>query len=243
MTPYEDKTFKDTLQEEKNKLKTMNLKDRLWYIWEYYKLPIIGTVVAVTLIISIFSAVRSNSFETALSCVILNSHTTSQEDLAGEYFDQGFRQYLGLTDDTKIDVDHSMTVSFDNSDMTEFTYAELAKLSALITSKELDVMIGRKDSIDHFGEMGGFLDLKQVLPPDVYEKVKDQLYEVTNQETGETIACGIRVGSTDFLKKTGLDMDDPILGIISNSTRTDNAVKLIRYVFGMQAENPDSPKV
>ncbi|MDK2968302.1 hypothetical protein, partial [Lacrimispora sp.] len=186
MTPYEDKTFKDTLQEEKNKLKTMNLKDRLWYIWEYYKLPIIGTVVAVTLIISIFSAVRSNSFETALSCVILNSHTTSQEDLAGEYFDQGFRQYLGLTDDTKIDVDHSMTVSFDNSDMTEFTYAELAKLSALITSKELDVMIGRKDSIDHFGEMGGFLDLKQALPPDVYEKVKDQLYEVTNQETGET---------------------------------------------------------
>lgn len=233
MTPYEDKTLKDSLQEEKNKLKNMSLKDRLWYIWEYYKIPIIGTVVGVFLIFSIFSAVHNNRFETALSCVILNSQPDSEKDLVSEYFDQGFRQYLGLTDETKIDVDHSMSISFDNSNMTEFTYAELAKLSALISSKELDVMIAKKDSIDHFGEMGGFLDLKEVLPPDVYDQVKDQLYEVTNSETGETIACGIKIGNTDFLKKTGLTMNDPILGIISNSTRTDTAVKLIRYVYGL----------
>lgn len=233
MTPYEDKTLRDTLQEEKNKLKTMSLKGRLWYIWEYYKIPIIGTAVAIALIISIFSAVHNNRFETALSCVILNSRPDSEEDLVSEYFDQGFRQYIGLNDETKIDVDHSMSISFDNSNMTEFTYAELAKLSALISSKELDVMVGRKDSIDHFGEMGGFLDLKTVLPPDVYDQVKDQLYEVTIQETGEKIACGIRIANTDFLKKTGLTMDDPILGIISNSTRTDTAVKLIRYVYGL----------
>ncbi len=78
-----------------------------------------------------------------------------------------------------------------------------------------------------------FLDLKEVLPPDVYDQVKDQLYEVTNSETGETIACGIKIGNSDFLKKTGLTMNDPILGIISNSTRTDTAVKLIRYVYGL----------
>ena len=233
MTPYEDKTIKDTLGEEKNKLKAMSFKDKLWYVWEYYKVPIIGTIVAVCLVFSIGSAVYNNRFETALSCVILNSQPVSEDDLVTGYFDQGFREFIDLTDETKIEVDHSMSISFDESDMNEFTYAELAKLTALISSKELDVMIGRQDSFDHFGEMGGYADLKQILPADIYEKVKDQLYEVTNQETGETIACGLKISDTDFLQKTGLSIDGPILGIMSNSTHTDTALKLIYYVFGL----------
>ena len=50
MTPYEDKTLKDSFREEKRKLKDMNFRDKLWYIWEYYKIPIIGVIVAVALI-------------------------------------------------------------------------------------------------------------------------------------------------------------------------------------------------
>ena len=144
MTPYEDKTIKDTMREERRKLKDMNGKDKLWYIWEYYKIPIISVVVAIFLIFSIGSAVYNNRFETALNCVILNSQLKSQTVSPDDYFDKDFRPYINLPEDTKIEVNYSMSLSFDESAMSDFTYAELAKLSAMITSKELDVMIARR---------------------------------------------------------------------------------------------------
>jgi len=232
MTPYEEKSLKDTLREERNKIKSMNPKDRPWYIWEYYRIPIIIVIVAIILISSIGSAVYNNRFETALSCVILNSSPTGEADSVDEYFNQGFRQYIDLKEDAKIDVDYSMSPTFDESSMDEFTYAQLAKLTAMISSQGLDVMIGKPDTIDHFGEMGGFLDLKELLPADFYDKVKENLYFVTNQETGEKIGCGLLMEGTDFCEKTGLAIDTPILAVMSNSTHTDTSLDLIRYVFG-----------
>ena len=232
MTPYEDKTLKDTLHEEGHKLKNMSAKDKFWYIWEYYKIPIIIVIVAVALISSIGSAVYNNRFETALSCVILNSSPAGEADSVDDYFNQGFRQFINLKEDVKIDVDYSMSPTFDESSMNEFTYAQLAKITAMISSKGLDVMIGKPDTMDHFGEMGGFVDLKELLPADLYDKMKENLYFITNQETGEKIACGLLIGGTDFSGKTGLIIDDPVLAVMSNSTHTDTALELIRYVFG-----------
>lgn len=233
MTPYEDKTIKDTMREERRKLKDMNGKDKLWYIWEYYKIPIISVVVAIFLIFSIGSAVYNNRFETALNCVILNSQLTSQTTSPDDYFDKDFRPYINLPEDTKIEVNYSMSLSFDESAMSDFTYAELAKLSAMIISKELDVMIARKDSIDHFGKMESYMDLKKLLSPEEYEKVKDKLYFVTVEETGEKMAVGIEIDKEDFEKKTGLLVDGPILSVMVNSTHTDTALGLIRYMFGL----------
>lgn len=233
MTPYEDKTIKDSLREERKKLKDMNGKDKLWYIWEYYKIPIISVVVSLFLIISIASAIYNNRFETALNCVILNSQFTSESTSPDEYFDNGFRQYINLPEDTKIEVNHSMSLSFEESAMSDFTYAELAKLSAMITSKELDVIIGRKDSIDHFGKMDGFMDLKEILSPNEYEKVKDKIYFVTSEETGQKVAAGILIDEADFEKNTGLLIDGPILSVMINSTHKDTALGLIRYMFGL----------
>ncbi len=232
MTPYEEKKLKDILKDEQNKMKNMKPGDRLWYIWEYYRIPIIIVVVSVFLIASIGSAVYNNRFETALSCVILNSSPTGETDTVDEYFNQGFRQYIGLKEDAKIDVDYSMSPTFDEASMNEFTYAQLAKLTAMISSRGLDVMIGKPDTIDHFGEMGGFTDLQALLPADFYDKVKDNIYFVTNQETGEKIGCGLIIEGTDFCEKTGLAIDTPILAVMSNSTHTDTALDLIRYVFG-----------
>lgn len=232
MTPYQDKTLKDTMKEERKKLRDMSFRDKCWYIWEYYKFPIIGILVAILLVISIGMTIYNNRFETALSCVILNSQS-SAENTVSEFFNDGFGPYMNLGEEEKIDVDYSMSLTFDENAMSDFTYAELAKISAMVTSKELDVMIGKEDTIEHYGEMGGFLDLSEFLPADVYDKVKDKLYYVTDQETGKNIAAGIYVEDTGFEEKTGLTLDQPILGIMSNSTRTDTALKLIRYMFGL----------
>ena len=231
MTPYENVTFKERLHEEAAKLKEMSFRDKFWYIWEYYKFPIIGVVIAVFLVGSIGSAMYNNRFDTALSCAVLNSRYDSDALTVDQYFNEGFRAFIGLDENTKIDVDYSMSPTFDESAMNEYSYAELAKLTAMISSKGLDVMIGRPDVIDHYGEMDGFLNLEEALPPDLYEQVKDYLYPVTNAETGQESFCGLRLEDTSFGEKTGLILDNPVLTVMSNSPHTDTAIQLIRYIF------------
>ena len=231
MTPYENVTFKERLHEEAAKLKEMSFKDKFWYIWEYYKFPIIGVIIAVFLVGSIGSAMYNNRFDTALSCAVLNSRYDSDALTVDQYFNEGFRAFIGLDENTKIDVDYSMSPTFDESAMIEYSYAELAKLTAMISSKGLDVMIGRPDVIDHYGEMDGFLNLEEALPPDLYEQVKDYLYPVTNAETGQESFCGLRLEDTSFGEKTGLILDNPVLTVMSNSPHTDTAIQLIRYIF------------
>ena len=231
MTPYENVTFKERLHEEAAKLKEMSFKDKFWYIWEYYKFPIIGVIIAVFLVGSIGSAMYNNRFDTALSCAVLNSRYDSDALTVDQYFNEGFRAFIGLDENTKIDVDYSMAPTFDESAMNEYSYAELAKLTAMISSKGLDVMIGRPDVIDHYGEMDGFLNLEEALPPDLYEQVKDYLYPVTNAETGQESFCGLRLEDTSFGEKTGLILDNPVLTVMSNSPHTDTAIQLIRYIF------------
>lgn len=231
MTPYENVTFKERLHEEAAKLKEMSFKDKFWYIWEYYKFPIIGVIIAVFLVGSIGSAMYNNRFDTALSCAVLNSRYDSDALTVDQYFNEGFRAFIGLDENTKIDVDYSMSPTFDESAMNEYSYAELAKLTAMISSKGLDVMIGRPDVIDHYGEMDGFLNLEEALPPDLYEQVKDYLYPVTNAETSQESFCGLRLEDTSFGEKTGLILDNPVLTVMSNSPHTDTAIQLIRYIF------------
>ena len=231
MTPYENVTFKERLHEEAAKLKEMSFKDKFWYIWEYYKFPIIGVIIAVFLVGSIGSAMYNNRFDTALSCAVLNSRYDSDALTVDQYFNEGFRAFIGLDENTKIDVDYSMSPTFDESAMNEYSYAELAKLTAMISSKGLDVMIGRPDVIDHYGEMDGFLNLEEALPPDLYEQVKDYLYPVTNAETGQESFCGLRLEDTSFGEKTGLIPDNPVLTVMSNSPHTDTAIQLIRYIL------------
>ena len=94
MTPYENVTFKERLHEEAAKLKEMSFKDKFWYIWEYYKFPIIGVIIAVFLVGSIGSAMYNNRFDTALSCAVLNSRYDSDALTVDQYFNEGF----GATD-------------------------------------------------------------------------------------------------------------------------------------------------
>ena len=129
MTPYENVTFKERLHEEAAKLKEMSFRDKFWYIWEYYKFPIIGVVIAVFLVGSIGGAMYNNRFDTALSCAVLNSRYDSETLTVDQYFNEGFRAFIGLDENTKIDVDYSMSPSFDESAMNEYSYAELAKLA------------------------------------------------------------------------------------------------------------------
>ena len=211
---------------EREKLKAMNRKDKFWYIWTYYKFHIIGVIVAVAMAVSIGNVMYHNSFKTELYCMFLNNR--SDQELNTAPLEQEFAAYLQLHEKQKI-VTESNFISF-GDEATEFSYATMAKISALLAANELDLIIGDEESLDHYASLGGFLDLETGLSPDTLALVQDRLY-YANGEDGVSHACAIDLSGTTFAKDSRLALDPPLLGIISNSTHIDTVERLIHYIF------------
>lgn len=224
-------SIKDYLKEEagreRQKLSQMSNRDKLWYIWEYYKLPIIGTVIAVFVIISFASAVYSNRFDNALYIMILNDKSggNNHTDELADALDS----YLNLGKNEQVTIDDSLSVTYDGS-TSEMGYASLAKITALITTKDLDIIIGDTASMDHFGSLSAFSNLEEELPADVYHLVRDHLYYAKGSD-GSSYPCAIVLDESRFPKESGVILKPPYLALLSNSQHKEASFALIRYLF------------
>lgn len=211
---------------EKEKLKSMSVRDRAWYVWAYYKFHILAAVVAVVLLFNIGSAMYRSSFDTVLYCIYLNSRGETEVDPAPLEQDFAKRLEMGKKDLIATEISY---ISFgDNA--TDYSYASMAKISALGASRELDIIIGDEESTIHYASLNALLDLEATLPPDILSLVKEHLYYAEN-ESGENLACAIDLSGTDFAKKSNLSQDPPLLTVMANSRHIDTAEALIRYIF------------
>lgn len=211
---------------EKEKLRSMSGKDRAWYIWAYYKFHILAVIVAVVLVCNIGAAIYRSTFDTVLYCVYLNSRGT--EGVNAAPLEQDFAAYLEL------DQKHSVTtesafISFDDS-ATDYSYASMAKITALVASQELDVLIGDQASTDHYASLNAFMDLETSLSPELLALAEDRLYYAKGED-GTEYPCAIDLSGTGFAEESNLAQDTPLLGIIANTEHIDTAEALIRYIF------------
>lgn len=218
--------FKREARVEREKLSSMSLKDKIWYIWEYYKFHIIGTGLFLFLAISIGTTVVQNNYDTAFYCAIINAR--SQTDSNTEYLEQGFKEYLKVDEKTKVIVDSSLQVSYETPN--EMGYAVMAKITALVASKELDAMITDVENIEHYAAVGGLADLHTFLPAETLVLVTDHLF-YAKDEAGNSHPYAISLAETPFERETGLILDPPLLTFMGNTLHTDACVAVIHYLF------------
>ena len=220
-------SIKEEAAKERDKLKQMTVKDRLWYIWEYYKFHIAGILVILCLFGVVCNSLYRQSFTTRLSFCVINDKTGDTS-----HFDQleaGLRQALDCGKKDLIEINSGMYASYDDS-VSQFSYATMAKISALVAGKDLDVMIADQDTIDHYGEAQAFADLEQLLPPDLYLAVADQVYLLPGAD-GDLVPAAISLEHSAFHRETGVTMEPAYLAVLANSERTEAAVRMIRYLF------------
>ena len=73
-----NKTFKTELE----KLKQMSIEDRLWYIWEYYKLQIFAFFLVIFLLYEAGTCIYRNLQDTMLYCVTVNETSLLSSDFS-----------------------------------------------------------------------------------------------------------------------------------------------------------------
>lgn len=223
-------SVKEHTQTELEKLSHMSFKDKLWYIWEYYKFHILIILLIIGMFGMIGNILYRQTFTTKLSMAVINDSSGGTADT--EAFKTRIRQELGYGKKDILEINEGLFASFDEESMSQYAYASLAKISALVASHSLDVMITDQEAIDHFSSLSAFADLRDFLPEDLYEKAEPYLlYSV--DESGQKVAAAVSLEGTSFMEETGIRMDPPYLGVISSTSHTEDVLNLLRVLFDL----------
>lgn len=211
---------------EREKLRSMNFQDKLWYIWNYYRFHMVAAVLAIVVAVNVGTVVYHGTFHTALHCMIINSR--DEEGFQAEPLEQDFASWVGMGKKDEI-ISETTFLAF-GDDASEYIYASMAKISALVAAKDLDVMICDEETLDHYSSMDGYLDLEAVLPEDLLNVVKDRLYYTENGD-GTRHAYAVDISGTAFAENSNIQLSPALFGIVSNSVRTETSLDLLKYIF------------
>ncbi len=223
---------------EKEKLSHMSFKEKIGYIWEYYKLHMLVGLFILFFLGAIGTGIYNSTFDTRR---YQQNFQVITEDFAHAMGYDGKKDQIfvetmigGFGDAAGPAADTDPTAALDPNNMSDpmGDYTTVMKMTALISARELDVVICDQEAFEYYGEkMGAFYDLSTLLPEDLAAQTKDRAVSLTLAETGQTVTAGIDITDTWFAEDVDLTMEPAYLCVVSNSQRTDAALDLIRYIY------------
>ena len=221
-------SIREEAENERQKLKNMSWKDRAWYVWEYYKFHLLAVILVIGVLSTIGTMIYRQTFTTRLSVAIINDRSAGASSSA--LLESELREYMGCGKKDLIEIIEGLMVDFNEESTSQYGYATLAKISALVASKSLDVVIGDQSAIDHYETVSAYQNLEELLPPELYERVKDHIYRAKDGD-GNLTPVALSLEDTALGEKTGIIMDPPYLAVIQGSPHKEAALQMIEYLF------------
>lgn len=223
----QNNSMHDEIKEQNAKLKDASLKEKFEYFKEYYLKATIVIIAAIVIVISIVCSILTSPSDTAFAAYLFNS--------TGDTYDtellDSFVEYTGI--DTKKHYTYlDCSFRYNPEAADNYTYVSLEKCMAVISNKQLDVMIGDQSSFEYYASNECFHDITTILPEDLMNKFEDKLVYCTVAETGKTYPCGIYVGDAPKLNKYHYyDGVEPIMSFLANSQNLDTAIEFLRFIY------------
>ena len=217
----------DEIREQNAKLKGAPLKEKLSYFKEYYLKSTLAVIVALILVGSFIYTIATAPEGTAFAAYFYNdTGDSASTGLIDEYI-----AYTGIdTQKYEVYLDATMDYSTDSGNYLDYT--GIQKAMAVISTKELDIIVGDQESFDYFVKSDCFHDVTTILPEELLEKYKDKFYYYTFEETGETLPVGIYVTDSPKLNEYNYYVEkEPILGFICNSDSIENALTFLEFIY------------
>lgn len=216
----------------KEKMKGMTSKEKREYIWEYYKLPIFGTIISI-FIISLVGYYILTYKSSALNILFTATSRTYdyekiENDLSNELLSGNKKEMVSLShllygDDKS--VDKTIAQDAQSSNMTNDQ-----KIAAMFYAKEIDVFIGEKEHFDFFAKQGGFYEITKFSEINV---TSDKLVTSSIQREGNAVkpyAISIE-GIPYFEKILDGNTKNLVLAIAANSQNLDKVKEFLTYIF------------
>jgi hypothetical protein len=212
--------LKEQIDKDKETIKRLDTKQRGYFIWDYYKLPILTIILIVALVVTGISIAASQG-KTALYVVMVNANNEIKIDPFSPLLIKA-----GLSmDGRKVDIEANYTLHYDNE--TQEDAQTIHVLAALFGIGNLDAFVADEPVFASYAKQKAFVDLSLFISADVLKAHKDDLY-YCETEDGKKSVCGIWLRHGSFLHTAGYYNDDVIIGVAANAQNIDNALAAVK---------------
>lgn len=208
-------TSREKWQKQWRTIRRLKGKDRLEYLWQYYKAVLVAVIAVVLVVYTVAVMIRGAMQDTLLSIVVVDSEITSDE--AASELEKGILDIIG----TGGKHDYVETVLTATSVENDENIMKLRV--SLSTAGEADVVICGEEVYEEYASQGAFADMKDILGDeyaDCEQYMTDRQIDLTK--------C-----PDSFLDKY-VGYSPAYLCVLSHSENTENAAELIKAVVSGQ---------
>lgn len=216
---------KEKPKTEREKLKELHGKDKIWYLVHYYGLQ---TIVALAIIgiISFLIIHYVTQKDTALEIMAVNAMQSEDNPAGDSGYYNGFLKENGLDPDkSEVLVSSNLGASAKENDGASAESIQM--IQSRFMTQSVDVFFADYDFFYSLGEFDYLADIREYLPEELLEKYKDDLVYVKSIETGEKYPIGIKLEKNAWVKETGWYPDTCVVGLADGLKNKDLAVKFI----------------
>ncbi|MBO5551529.1 MAG: hypothetical protein J5966_06185 [Lachnospiraceae bacterium] len=229
------------IREQTAKLKNMNARQRLRYIWDYYKVPIIAAVILIYALISFIHG-RMTYKPTVFNLIMIDSNVT---DLIDKSLLDGYAEYNKGFNPDKEQI--SLHADYHSESLDQGFYPDRQKLMMEYGAGAIDATIAPGKVMEELGPDQAFADLTLILPESLMEKLESSGLEVLSTTYEDpatkktyTYPFAINISEAPAIKKGFTDINgetlpyfdtDCYLAISPNSEYMDNCISFIDYLL------------
>ncbi len=201
------------------KLKDMTLKEKWEYIWEYYKLFIIGGVILVLITINIVNYITNPPKKAFVTFAILSTYLPEEWTNAAS-------ERLNATIIPDPEREEVLFMSFfATQDDPQMFNLMGQKFAAMTATKELDLYLSTEADIPNLNESELIRDLREVLDDETISRLGDKVKYI------DGVPFGINLDGNAFLKECGFMDMQMYLSVPIATDRTDNIRSTISEIL------------
>lgn len=237
----------DEIMEQTVKLKDMDTKGKIDYIWHYYKWYFVGIIAGIACLTSMISAFVKNNkpvylFAEFINCNLAFDDTSTMED--------DFITFAQVDiNNTPVMFDYN-TVLQDNGFDGSANYTTQMRIVAEYNAKELDIVCAPESLLTGSLNIGAYGNFEEIFSKETLDELKSKGYElwtytepVDDEEPDvvpKTYIAGIYIDTIQYMSNQGMNGvytvnngDRPILTVSCTSQNIDHCVEFIKMVTDM----------
>ena len=217
---------KEKPKTEREKLKELHGKDKIWYLVHYYGLQ---TIVALAIIgtISFLIIHYVTQKDTALEIMAVNAIQSADNPAGDSGYYNDFLKENGLDPDKSEVLVSSNNLGASANENDGASAESIQMIQSRFMTQSVDVFFADYDFFYSLGEFDYLADIREYLPEELLEKYKDDLVYVKSIETGKKYPIGIKLEKNAWVKETGWYPDTCVVGLADGLKNKDLAVKFI----------------
>lgn len=209
------------LQSEKEKLRTLNRRQRLQYFWDYYKLPIGAVLLAAAMLI------YTLCYNAGPGKIDLNAVLVNAREGDSTLFSQALQ--AGGWKSPQVRVDTTLTYT-NAAELAEEDVATIQVLFAQFTMGDMDLFAANPEVFQRYTDQDGFENLGLLLPQQLQQDHPERLIRYTTEDGQEKIG-GILLESDSPLHTGGYYSGPVAVGIVSRCEHLDEALAVIEFLL------------